>query len=168
MNKIIKLSEVSDLMLEVLNSGGEVSFITAGISMMPLLRDRCDKVFLSKPKQKPKKNDVVFYQRENGQYVLHRIISVKNGEYVLRGDNQSVCEYGITDKHIIAVAVAFERNGKHIKCSDLKYKLYCFFLPVIRFFRSVHTSVIRALRKLNQKRKRFFNKKRCDLNNGKD
>lgn len=149
-------------MLEVLNSGGEVSFTTAGISMMPLLRDRCDKVVLSKPRSVPCKNDVAFYQRDNGQYVLHRIISSKNGEYVLRGDNQSVLEYGITNKHIIAIAVAFERNGKLIKCSDFKYKLYCFLLPVIRFFRNAYRFLLNVLIKIKQIRRKIFSRERCD------
>lgn len=150
-------------MLEVLNSGGEVAFITAGISMMPLLRDRRDKVILSKPKFNFNKNDVIFYQRDNGQYVLHRIVSIKNGEYILRGDNQFVLEHGITDKHIIAVAVGFERNGKLIKCSDINYRLYCLTLPIIRFFRNTYRVFINVLRKFNQKRKKIFNAgERCD------
>ena len=132
MNKTVKLSEVSDLMTEVLNSGGKVAFVTSGYSMMPLLRNKCDKVILSKTTSTPKKNDVIFYRRDDGNYVLHRIVSVKNGEYTLRGDNQWVLENGITQKHIIAVAVGFERNGKLIKCSGLKYRLYCLSLPLIR------------------------------------
>ena len=132
MNKTIKLSEVSDLMAEVLDSGGKVAFITSGFSMMPLLRNGCDKVILSKPISAPKKNDVIFYRRDDGNYVLHRIVSIKDGKYTLRGDNQWVLEHGITDKHIIAVAVGFERNGKLLNCTDFNYKLYCLALPVIR------------------------------------
>lgn len=150
-------------MLEVLDSGGEVSFITAGTSMMPLLRDRQDKVVLSKQKLCHRKNDVVFYQRDNGQYVLHRIISAKNGQYILRGDNQSISEYGISDKHIIATAIAFERNNKLIKITDFKYKSYCFLLPVIRSFRKVYRFFISTLIKINQTIKKIFNRKRCDM-----
>lgn len=132
MSKTIKLSEVSDLMTEVLDSGGKVAFVTFGYSMMPLLRNGCDKVILTKPTHAPKKKDVIFYKRDDGNYVLHRIVAVKDGQYTLRGDNQWILEHGITEKHIIAVAVGFERNGKSIKCSDFKYKLYCLALPFIR------------------------------------
>lgn len=141
MNKTVKLSEVSDLMTEVLDSGGKVAFITSGFSMMPLLRNGCDKVILSKPESAPKKKDVIFYQRDDGNYVLHRIVSVKNGQYTLRGDNQWVLEYGITEKHIIAIAVGFERNGKLINCSDFKYKLYCFALPIIRVLKRLRNRI---------------------------
>lgn len=145
--KTIKLSEASDVMMEVLDAGGEVSFITAGVSMMPLLRDRRDKVVLSKPKSAPKKNDVIFYQRDDGSYVLHRIIDVNNGEYTLRGDNQWELEYGITEKNIIAIAVGFYRNDKHIRCADFKYRFYCFSLPVIRFFKRVYGKLLSLFKK---------------------
>ena len=122
--------------------------------MMPLLRHRRDKVVLIKPKSAPKKKDVVFYQRDDGQYVLHRIAAVKNGEYIMRGDNQWCLEYGITSKHIIAVATAFERNGKVIKCSSFKYKMYCLLLPVIRFFKKIKNSITKILIKINHLRKK--------------
>lgn len=147
MNKTIKLSEASDVITEVLDAGGEVTFITAGISMMPLLRDRQDKVILSKPKSAPIKNDVIFYQRNDGTYVLHRIIDVYNGEYTLRGDNQWQKEHGITEKNIIAIAVGFYRNNKHIRCTDFNYRFYCFSLPVIRFFKRVYGKLLSFFKK---------------------
>ena len=127
--------------------------------MLPLLADGRDKVFLSKPKSTLKKNDVVFYQRNDGQYVLHRIIRINDDELVMRGDNQRVNEYGISLKNVIAIATAFERKGKYIHCSDFRYKSYCFFLPVTRFFRKIYAALIKSLKKINQKRKRLFNKK---------
>ena len=159
MNKTVKLSEVSDVMLEVLSSGGEVSFVTAGVSMTPLLRNRCDKVVLIKPESPPRKNDVIFYRRDNGQFVLHRIISEKDGQYVLRGDNQWEKEYGITEKNILAVARGFVRKGKVISVNDTSYKLYCFFLPLIRIFRRAFFGFLRFVDKTHKRLKRKFNNK---------
>ncbi len=159
MNKTIKLSQVSDLMTEILENGGKVTFTTKGRSMMPLLDDGKDKVVLVKPEFPLKKKDVIFYQRDDGQYVLHRIIKIKDNQYILRGDNQNELEYGITDKNIIAVAISFERKGKLVNCSDLRYKTYCTFLPFIRIFNKTYSGVIRLLKKINQKRKNLFNKK---------
>ena len=143
-NKSVKLEEVSDIMLEVLEAGGEVSFVTAGISMMPLLRNRRDKVVLRKPSEPLRKKDVIFYRRENGQFVLHRIVGIKDGKYILRGDNQWEKEYGITDKNIIARAQAFLRAGSRVVPIDcVRYRLYCFFLPLIRFCRKPVYSTLR-------------------------
>jgi hypothetical protein len=51
---------------------------------------------LVKPEIPPKKYDVIFYRRENGQYVLHRIIKIKKDGYVCRGDNQTAKEYPVS------------------------------------------------------------------------
>ena len=159
MNKTVKLSQISDLMTEILENGGRVTFTTKGRSMMPLLDDGKDKVVLSKPESPLKKKDVIFYQRDDGQYVLHRIIKIYNNQYITRGDNQWELEYGIMDKNIIAVAVAFERKGKLIKCTDWRYKTYCNLLPFTRTFNKIYSFVIKILKKINQKRKSVFNKK---------
>lgn len=146
-------------MTEILENGGKVTFTTKGRSMLPLLDDGKDKVVLSKPEMPLKRKDVIFYQRDDGQYVLHRIIKIKDKHYVMRGDNQWELEYGITDKNIIAVAVAFERKGKLIKSTDFCYKIYCIFLPFIRAYKNARSRVIKLLKNINKKRKNIFNKK---------
>jgi len=122
-------------MKEVLKSGGEVSFVTAGFSMLPMLRNRTDKVVLVRAEGQLKKHDVPLYVRADGKYVLHRIIGADSGGYKTRGDNQREIECGVRDEQIIAVLKAFYRDGKLIKCTDLKYRCYCRFLPFVRIFR---------------------------------
>ena len=135
MSKSVHLYEISDVMVEVLENGGEVSFVSAGVSMVPMLRHRMDTVVLVKPIRKLRKNDVPFYRRADGRFVLHRIIGKDDKGYILRGDNQSEKEYGVTDDMIIAVLKEFRRNGKKIGCESFKYRLYCALLPLIRFVR---------------------------------
>ena len=48
--------------------------------MFPLLKDNRDSFKLEKITSKPKKKDIVLYKRDNGQYVLHRIIKEKDNE----------------------------------------------------------------------------------------
>ena len=72
-----------------------------------------------------KVNDVVLFKRDNGQYVLHRLVRFRKGAYVFRGDNQTFNEYGITDRHVLGVLVGFYRGNRYIDCeTDKKYKKY--------------------------------------------
>jgi signal peptidase len=135
LSKSIHLYEVSGAMKEVLKSGGEVSFISAGFSMLPMLRNRMDKIFLVRPEGRLKKYDVPLYIRRDGKFVLHRIIGSGRDGYILRGDNQREIERGVSDEQVVAVLKAFCRDGKMIKCTDIKYRCYCRLLPFVRFFR---------------------------------
>ena len=84
----------SDYRSIIKDKGFLVSTIV-GISMYPLLRQRKDSVHIVKIDSPLKKNDVILYQRDSGQYVLHRIIKIKNSNYIICGDNQWKKEYGI-------------------------------------------------------------------------
>ena len=63
---------------ESLEGGRTVSFSPRGVSMLPMLRQERDTIELSPIVGRLKKYDLPLYQRESGQYVLHRI--VKAGE----------------------------------------------------------------------------------------
>ena len=97
-----------------------------GTSMLPLLVQERDSVIPIKPDGALKKNDIAFYLRDNGQYVLHRVISCNDGKYVMCGDNQLQLEYDIEEKHIIGVVRSFNRKGKDISVNAPLYKLYLF------------------------------------------
>lgn len=126
---VANLSEVQELIEKAIENGGEFRIITAGTSMQPLLRNRCDTVVLVKAGAgKLKKYDIPLYKRKNGQYVLHRIMKCGKDEYCLCGDNQTEFERGITDSDIIAVVSRIVRNGNEIALDTSKlYKLYVFF-----------------------------------------
>lgn len=149
MSNKVHLYELSEAMSLVLEAGGEISFVTSGFSMLPLLRNKMDKVFLKKNERLPKKGDVIFYRRENGAYVLHRIIGKKNGGYVLRGDNQTDIEYGVSNEQILATLQKVIRaDGKEIKCDSVRYRLYVLFLPFVRLFRlKIYPIYVKTIRK---------------------
>lgn len=134
-------------MKEVIESGGEFTFYPHGTSMMPLVREGVDRVVLIKA-DTVKKGDVVFYQRDNGQFVLHRVVKVKNGEYVMCGDNQVALEQGITDKHVLAKMKAVLRDGNVIDESNKKYVKYIKSLSRRRFKKRVRSFLGRVKRKI--------------------
>ena len=138
MSKKVSMDDMAPLIRETLAESGEVSFVSAGVSMLPTIRDRKDTVTLVSPQGKLKKGDVPFYQRDNGQYILHRVISVNGDTYVMRGDNQWEIEYNIRHDQIIGVLYSFDRNGKTHKVTDAGYKIYVKFLPIIRYSRKYY------------------------------
>lgn len=128
----VTLDSVFPVFEEMLRSGAAVCFKPNGVSMLPLLRQGIDDVSLKKTDCK--KNDIVFYRRKDGQYVLHRIVKIKDGNYIMCGDNQWQNEYGITDNMIIAVVVSIKRGGVQINMQGIRYRLYCKALTLRRFF----------------------------------
>lgn len=126
------------LMREQLAAGKSVKFSPRGISMLPMLRQGRDSVLLSPVPERLRKYDLPLYQRENGQYVLHRIVEV--GEtYVCVGDNQFELERGLGHAQMIALVTVFYRDGRKYSVNAPGYRLYCrawhFSRPVRRFWR---------------------------------
>ena len=75
----------------MLSGGAQVKFTVSGYSMYPLLHSNADTVILTK-KQRIKKYDILLYKRENGEFVLHRVVGFmkeagkKNGTMCMAGD----------------------------------------------------------------------------------
>ena len=124
---------MSDFRTE-LNRNGKIIYTNVGDSMMPLIKQGRDVLIIEKTYGRLKKYDIPLYQRDSGQYVLHRVLKVRENDYVICGDNRYSKEYGITDRHIIGVLTAVVRDGKEIPITDWRYRLYvhlwCDLFPV--------------------------------------
>lgn len=143
----IELKELLPLMEECLASGGSVRFAPKGISMLPMLRQGVDSVILSPAPEKLHKYDIPLYRRDDGKFVLHRV--VKTGEtYTCIGDNQFVFEPGVRRDQVIAVVTAFTRGPKEYKVSDLRHQLYCRIRHYSRPFRQLYRRAKGWLRKI--------------------
>lgn len=122
------------LIREQLKNGQSVRFQPKGTSMLPLLRQGIDSVVLSPLPERLKKYDLPLYQRDNGQYVLHRI--VKAGDtYTCVGDNQFALEPGLRGDQMIALATAVNRGGKTVSVNSLGCRVYCRFWHYTRPWR---------------------------------
>ena len=148
----IRLDELMPLIRERLAAGESVRFSPHGTSMLPLLKDGRDQVILSPLPDKLKKYDLPLYQRENGQYVLHRIVKVRD-DYTCMGDNQFVPEKGIRHDQMIAVVTHFVRKGKEYPTESFRYKAYCRVWcaarPVRHFFLRIRSVLVRIKRKIS-------------------
>ncbi len=124
MNKRIKLSDLFPIISEQINAGGSTSFTIHGTSMQPLLHDGKSIVKLEKPKSEPKKYDVIFYRRDDGNFLLHRIVGVGQDGYICRGDNQIINEYPVKREWVIAIMTSHTKDGKEKSVESLSQKLY--------------------------------------------
>lgn len=108
---------------EAFNRGLDFQIPITGTSMNPLLYQNRDFVKIVKPALPLKIGDIPLYRRNDGAFILHRVVGIKeNGEYIMCGDNQFLLEYGITDKNIIGVTKTLIIDGKEIDVdSDAEY-----------------------------------------------
>lgn len=126
MNKRVAMSELRPLMSEILQDGREVILTATGTSMLPLLRHKKDRVCLVKPGEQPlKKYDLPLFVREDGKYILHRIVEVTPEGYRVAGDNQWVIEHPVRHSQVIGVVQGILRGGRYISCDGFLYRVYC-------------------------------------------
>ena len=118
------LEQLLPLMQEHLENGNRVTFSPRGTSMLPMLREGRDTVTLSPLPGKLKKYDLPLYRRDDGQFVLHRIVEA-GATYTCMGDNQFLREHGIRQDQLIGLVTAFQRDGKEYAVTDLRYRFYC-------------------------------------------
>ncbi|MBQ9680125.1 MAG: S24/S26 family peptidase [Ruminococcus sp.] len=130
---------------QVIAERGELIYTNIGDSMYPLIQPR-DLLVIKKPELPLRRLDIPLYKRDSGQYVLHRIIKVRQNDYVICGDNRNIVEEGITDRHIIGVLTAIVRKGKMKSVYSAGYRIYahlwCDLFPVRCF-------ILRVLNRLH-------------------
>lgn len=110
---------------QYLMENGILTCAFRGDSMKPFLKQGRDFFTVRlKTDEKCKKYDVILYRRQPNRLVLHRIISVREHDYVVLGDNCMTKEFGIRDSDIIGVVTSFRRKGKEITVADWQYRMY--------------------------------------------
>ncbi|MGN0526867.1 MAG: S24/S26 family peptidase [Acutalibacteraceae bacterium] len=125
MNNKISMSELLPIILEAFDLEKSFKINITGTSMKPLLIQGRDYVEIVKPHLPLNVGDIPLYRRDDGSFVLHRVVAVNEDGYVMCGDNQYVLESGIKDSQIIGVVKTICRDGRKFDVqSDEWYKKY--------------------------------------------
>lgn len=107
---------------QILQETGVYIGPTVGTSMLPMLKNRRDTIVVKAKSERLKPLDVALYIR-GGKYILHRVLSVTDTGYIIRGDN---CYYDeiVPEDTVIGVLTEFFRKKKHYLSTDKKYLKY--------------------------------------------
>ena len=122
--RLVDTQEYMEMIRALLEDGQEVSMIVTGNSMRPFLKHGRDKICMKKTDRKLRKGDIVFYRRENGQYVMHRILKCGDQSYTLLGDGQIVPESGIRQEQIFARITKVQVRGKWIGSENFRWRFF--------------------------------------------
>jgi len=123
------IQENFDTIEEVLAKNGWFATTISGVSMYPMLRNHKDQVLVKKVEGRLKRYDVAVYKTEV-KYIVHRVLEVHDGYYIIRGDNCVGLEY-VPEKRIIGVVTGFWRKGRFIEVTDKRYLRYAHFWVAI-------------------------------------
>lgn len=156
MSNKARLEDFYPLIRETLNNGGTFTLTITGTSMFPFILGNRDCVTLSQITEPLKKNDLPFYRRDDGAFVLHRIVKVeRDGTYTCCGDHQWQPEYGLRRDQMIGIATSYVRKGKKLTNQNLLYRIYrtvwTWVLPYRWVYFSARSRIARILRRSHHK-----------------
>lgn len=132
---------------------GSFVFTSAGSSMRPLIVAGRDILTIRKrPEGRLKKYDIPLY-KSHGKYVLHRILKVRENDYVIAGDHSYHREY-VTEDQILGILIELTRDGKRRALSGALYRIYLFFWCDLYPLRAAILFMISKARRCGGRRKR--------------
>lgn len=152
----ISLAEYAPLIEKVLASGGRFQLYPYGVSMLPVIRQGRDFVYLERLACSPQRDDILLYRRKNGSFVLHRVAAVAaDGSCTMLGDNQSVPEPGVLPCQLIGIVTGVGHNGAEPEPDSTGSAAYLFFWcrclwlrKIVLFCRALPGRVKRRINKL--------------------
>ncbi len=122
-------------------------FRLTGNSMYPLLRHRKDEVVVMPCRRKLKVGDIVLVRAKNycGDYILHRIIRIKDGRILTMGDGNLMPDLWVKRDKIYGVAVYARRGNWEMDFEGLGMRAYGRIWMLLRPIRKVLLHMIRGI-----------------------
>ena len=132
---------------EYLEQNGTLTYSNKGTSMEPLLRQGRDLFTVArKGPERCRAGDVVLFRR-GGNYVLHRVIRVRETDYICLGDNAVRKEYGVRDEDILGVLTGIVRNGKEYRTEDPRLRAYTAWILATAGARVLRIRIVEKIRR---------------------
>ncbi len=141
------MEELFPLIEEGIARNGKYRFYPRGVSMQPLLYAGEDSVELSRACD-INKYDMLLYQRDDGSFVLHRVVKVRGDLIDFCGDAQCFVEKGVRRDQIKAGVYAFYKGERRIEVTDKKYLRYAKRRVASIWIRRAKITVASILRKI--------------------
>ena len=109
--KVVDTKEYVSVLKALTEEGKTVNMKVVGNSMSPFLTHDRDAVCFEKCNRKLRVGDIVFFERRDGRYIMHRICKIREDEHYLVGDAQTQIEGPIEEAQIFAIVTKVRRNG---------------------------------------------------------
>ena len=122
--RVVDTGAYVSMLKELTEEGKEVSMLIAGNSMSPFLIHQRDSIYFKKPDRELRAGDMVFYQRANGQYVMHRIRKVKPEGYYIVGDAQQQIEGPVKREQVFGLITKVKRKDKWLEPGDFWWEFF--------------------------------------------
>ena len=122
--RVVDTNEYVSALRELAEEGRVVSMLIAGSSMSPFLCHNRDYIYFTRPERELRRGDMVFYQRDTGQYVMHRIYKKKTDGYYMVGDAQTQIEGPLRRDQIFALIIKVKRKGKIIRPGNFWWEFF--------------------------------------------
>ena len=121
--RVVKIEAMMPLITEQLLEGKKPIIPIKGTSMRPFYLSNLTHVELSPPKHL-KKHDAILFLSDNGNYILHRLIKIRNDVCITRGDALKKKET-VKKENIVAKVTRHQHNKAWIdeKAPSFRFKL---------------------------------------------
>lgn len=120
----VDTQEYVSVLKELVEEGHQVSLLISGSSMAPFLIHQRDTIYFKQPDRELKVGDMVFYQRRNGKYVMHRICRIRPEGFYMIGDAQKEIEGPLQRELIFGLVTSVVRKGKLIRPGDFWWEFF--------------------------------------------
>lgn len=125
-------------LLEQMHQGKEVRMRARGWSMLPLIWDDRDVLYLVAPREGTiSRGRIVLVQLGDGRYVLHRIVAIEGSRLLLRGDGNPYQEEYVHRDKVLGELVGIRRNGKLLNPNSFLWRAITLLWPQNGFIRRV-------------------------------
>ena len=120
----------------------------SGSSMLPFIKGGRDSIAIEKLCGEPSRMDICLFRRQDGGFVIHRLIRKDKDGYVFRGDNCYYCDRGIKDADVIGVMTGFYRGSRYVSAKSRGFRFLSYVWHLAYPLRYVLRLPIRFVRKI--------------------
>lgn len=143
--RTVDTKEYVGMLRELVEEGREVTLLISGGSMTPFLVNHRDTIWFKAPDRELRRGDMVFYQRADGRFIMHRIYAVKADGYYMVGDAQWIIEGPLQRGQIFALITQAQRKGKMIGPGSFWWEFFehvwIRMVPFRRLIRGIYSNV---------------------------